>query len=70
MELADFIEFKSEHSKHPDHAYAIGLASRGPAKKYCPYHLFRTLCRFRDSFKHIVEALESTCVVYVPTPTL
>lgn len=70
MELADFIHFKGEHSKCPYHAYAIGIASRGPAKKHCSFHFFRALRRFRDSFKHVVEAFESACVVYVATPTL
>lgn len=31
---------------------------------------FRALRRFRDSFKHVVDAFESACVVCVATPTL
>lgn len=59
-----FINLQSQHIQCPYHAYAIWVASRGPAKKYRSYYLFRALCPLRDSFQHNSEAIESSCVVY------
>lgn len=57
-----FINLKGQYIECPYHEYAIGVASRGPAKKYCSYYLFRALRPLRDSVQHTIEAIQSSCV--------